>query len=157
MHNNSMSSNNDMDKMLASSSGTSAKVKIILIVALIIIATAVTVTSYGIFENNASFVKNCEFTSDVFNTNSIIGSQEEALSALSSYTDTSSLKYDKYPVEYDETCHAIQYFFQDTKTHDQYYVCKTGSILKKTPKNCNYEYNFSVVSSAQQIFSNNGT
>jgi hypothetical protein len=149
-----MEQNRDMEKIVASTYGTPMKVKLILAAALIIMGLFVTTMTFNIFEKNASFVKDCTYREESFFVKGTIESEKDAIKALGAYANTDSLVYDKYPVEYDESCHSKQYFFQDNRTSEKFFVCKTGAVLHKVPINCSMDYNFSVVDSASKMFQN---
>jgi hypothetical protein len=146
--------NKEMQKIAEFSTKTSLKIKVILTLALLILGLAVAAMSFNIFKNNAPFVQDCQYQLDRFKAVGDIESIEAALSAISIYADKGNLSYEKYPIDYDESCHSKQYFFTDKKTQARFFVCKTGAILRILPINCEMNYNFSVIESATQIFRN---
>jgi hypothetical protein len=147
-----MASNDDMRKITAASYGMSFKMKILLFAIVIVLAAGVTITSIGIFENNASFIKNCVYTDETIQTAVTINNMEEAQSLLGNYTNTTELIYEKYPLEY--KCTNRQYFFANKRTGEQFYVCKNGVLIRSVSTNCGYNYNFTPMTEAPQVFSN---
>ena len=132
----------------------SLKTRVLFTVLMIAMAAAIAAQALNIFDTQASFLKSCNYTQDTIMYNSTVGNEVDALAVLAKYTNVTELSYDKYPTDY--MCNTIQFYFQNNRTHEQFYVCKDGTFIKKTPQKCGYSTDFSVIPDVGNIMPKTG-
>jgi hypothetical protein len=127
----------------------SLKTRILFIVILVAFAIGIAAQAFNIFETQAPFMKECNYTQETVKTNEFVTDKDQALAMLGKYTNTTRLTFDQYPIDY--LCPDMQYFFENKATGEQFYVCKQGLLIKRSRDKCRYDFNFTVVSDSQNI------
>jgi hypothetical protein len=127
----------NLSKMRNIQVGMSLRMKILLFLMLIVITAVVYLVAISVLEEKGSFLEQCSWTEEYLRYSGDVKDEKSALAVLADYTNISQLTHDPQILDY--KCYG-QYYFYSTKTSEQYYVCRSGIILKITPYNCSFSY-----------------